>query len=101
MSFPELQHDNNSDDETETPAYGNSTINNNKDFVFTKPRLLNPSIDYDFSCTDFPVDGLSDSDTTITCNEIGDEVPEEPLPPEPPPECMPEITFASTSLILQ
>ena len=75
---PELQHDSDSDDESKILACMNFTINNNEDSIYTEIYLLSPSIDYDCSCADFPVDELSDSDTIITCNYIGDEVPEEP-----------------------
>ena len=32
---------------------------------------------------------------------MGDEVPVSPPPPEPPPKCMPEITFTSASKVLK
>ena len=59
-----------------------------------------PSDRLRFSCADFPVNELSDSDTTITFNDMGDVVPEEPPSPEPLSDCIPELNFASTSPIL-
>ena len=97
----ELKHDSNSDDEIEVLGYMNFTINNDEYSGFAKLCILNPPIDYYFSCANFYVDEISDSDATITCNDMGYEVTEEPPPPEPVPDCMPEITFTSTSTILQ
>ena len=66
----------------------------------TRQCILNLPIDYYFACADFTADDISYSDTTATRNHVGDEVPEELLPPESPPTCAPEITFASTSPML-
>ena len=52
-------------------------------------------------CAEFSLDNISDSETTITFNEIGDEITEETPHPEPRPDCIPEITFTSTALMLQ
>ena len=76
-------------------------INNDQDSVFTEPCLLIPPIDNDFTCTDFTIDDVSDSETTVPCNEISNDVPRDLPPPEPPPACVPEITFTSISPMLK
>ena len=68
---PGLQLGSDSDDETTAQEYVSNTINNGKDLAIADPFLLKPPIDYGFSCNDFFLDDLSDSDNTITYDGTG------------------------------
>ena len=99
--FPELQHYINSDDDAEVPVHRDYMINNDEDAISNDPCILTRPINHDFSCTEFGIDGIFDSDETISHDAINDEVPVLPPPSELPSACVPEITFTSTSKVLK
>ena len=76
-------------------------INNDEDTISNDPCLLTPPINHDFLCSEFDIDDISDSDKTILCDCINDEVPLTLPPPELLPACVPETTSTSTSKVLK
>ena len=100
-TLSELQHYTNSDNDTEVPAWRDHIINNDEDEISNYPHLLTPPIYCDFSCAEFDIDDISDSNGTISHDQISDEVTVPPPPPNPPPACVPEITFIYASKTLK
>ena len=88
------------DDAAEVPEVDIS-IDNDDATDNNKPFNLIPPIDNDFYGTNILIDDSSDSSINLPYDDLVDkDAPSRP-PPEPPPNHIPEITFASTAPILR
>ena len=76
-------------------------IDNDDETDNTKPFDLIPPIDNDFHGTNILIDDSSDSSITLPYDDLIDNNAPSRPPPEPPPNHIPEITFASAAPVLR